>query len=104
MYLVVAGWLYVALMMAAAEATASNGSILGAIVTFFLYGLLPLALVVYLMSTPQRKRVRQALRQRAATPEAPPDSESLASIEPDTGGHAPGAAQPDGVTPVRKKP
>lgn len=35
MYLVVIAWLYVAVMMSAAEATADNGSLLGAIVTFF---------------------------------------------------------------------
>ena len=56
MYLVVIAWLYVTLMMAFAEATNPEGSVLGAIVTFLLYGLGPMALVVYLMSTPARKR------------------------------------------------
>ena len=56
MYLVVIAWMYVVLMMAVAEATSANGTVLGAIVTFFLYGLMPLALVVYLMGTPQRRR------------------------------------------------
>ena len=56
MYLVVIAWLYVTLMMAVAEATNTTGSILGAIITFVLYGLLPMALVVYLMSTPARRK------------------------------------------------
>src|SRR5438309_1237095 len=55
MHLVVIAWLYVALMMAVAEATNSTGTVLGAIVTFVLYGLLPVALVVYLMATPARR-------------------------------------------------
>ena len=46
MYLVIIAWLYVTLMMAVAEATNTTGSILGAIITFVLYGLLPMALVV----------------------------------------------------------
>jgi len=48
MYLLLIGWLYVTLMMAVAEATNTTGSILGALVTFVLYGMLPVALVVYL--------------------------------------------------------
>lgn len=59
MYLVVIAWLYVAFMMALAEATNSNGTVLGAIVTFFLYGIGPLALVVYLMQTPVRRKKRR---------------------------------------------
>lgn len=60
MYLVVIAWLYVAFMMAFAEATHSNGTVIGAIVTFFLYGIGPLALVVYLMRTPARRKKRRA--------------------------------------------
>lgn len=63
MYLVVIAWLYVTLMMAAAEATHSNGSILGAVVTFVLYGLLPMSIVVYILDTPRRKRQLQARQQ-----------------------------------------
>jgi hypothetical protein len=39
MYIVLIAWLYVALMMAIAEATSPVGSVLGAIFTFILYGL-----------------------------------------------------------------
>lgn len=57
MYLVVIAWLYVVLMMSIAEATSSAGTLLGAIITFFLYGVGPVALVVYLMGAPARSRV-----------------------------------------------
>ena len=61
MYLVAIGWIYVVVMMAVAEATGSNGTVLGAMVTFVLYGILPLALVMYLMGTPGRRRDSVAL-------------------------------------------
>lgn len=92
MHIVVIGWLYVALMMAVAEATNANGSLLGAIVTFLLYGVGPVSLVVYLMREPQRKRRRKAaaLAERTAA----------VSAQPDAGGEA--AADP--VAPMRKEP
>lgn len=104
MYLVVIAWLYVVLMMSVAEATGTNGTLLGAIVTFFLYGLLPLSLVVYLMLTPHR---RKGLREREAEQEREhmaarqlPDESGL----PDTGGHAAGAAENGGIPAVGKEP
>ena len=60
MYLVAIGWIYVAMMMAVAEATNTNGTVLGGIVTFLMYGLLPTGLVVYLMGAPGRNRKRKA--------------------------------------------
>ena len=63
MYLVVIAWIYVVLMMSVAEATNSNGTVLGAVFTFVLYGLGPVALVVYLMGAPARSK---ALKKRAA--------------------------------------
>lgn len=99
MYLVVIAWLYVVLMMSVAEATGSNGSVLGAIVTFFLYGLVPLSLVVFLMLTPQR---RKAIREREAAEEAL--RQQAASNLPDAGGHAAGAAEPGGVPAMGKEP
>ena len=83
MYLVVIAWIYVVLMMSVAEATNSTGTVLGAIITFLLYGVAPVALVIYLMRTPARRkaikeREAEALaRHRAqseATPSAPPAS------------------------------
>ncbi|WP_127806980.1 hypothetical protein [Hydrogenophaga sp. NH-16] len=99
MYLVVIAWLYVVLMMSVAEATGTNGSFLGAIVTFFLYGLVPLSLVVYLMLTPQR---RKGIREREAAEEA--RRQQAASDLPDASGHAAGAAEPGGVPAVGKEP
>ena len=60
MYLVLIAWFYVAVMMAVAEATSPVGSVLGALVTFLLYGALPMGVVGYIMGTPARKRARLA--------------------------------------------
>ncbi|GAA4342044.1 hypothetical protein GCM10023165_23370 [Variovorax defluvii] len=97
MHLVVIAWLYVALMMAVAEATNTNGTVLGAVFTFLLYGLAPVTLVVYLMGAPGR---RKALRAReAAEREAAIRAAAAASAAPDAGGEA--SAGP--VAPVREK-
>ncbi|MBK0393116.1 hypothetical protein [Ramlibacter algicola] len=96
MYIVAVAWLYVALMMAVAEATNSNGTVLGAIVTFVFYGLAPVALLMYIMGTPARKKAMRA-REQAEREAA---QAAAASGQPDAGGEA--AA--DAVTPVRKEP
>lgn len=104
-HLIVIGWLYVAVMMAVAEATSTTGTVLGAIFTFLLYGLAPVALVVYLMGTPGRRRAirqREAQAQEAARRAAAGASEAEAkkgSDLPDQGGEAPA----DAVPPVRKE-
>jgi len=59
MYLILIGWFYVAVMMAIAEATSSNGTLLGAFFTFLLYGLLPIAIVGYILGTSARRKARQ---------------------------------------------
>ncbi len=99
MYLVVIAWMYVVLMMSVAEASNTTGTVLGAIVTFFLYGLLPVALVVYLMRAPER---RKAIKAREAAESA---ARRQANPSPDVnaGGHAAGAAKADSVAPVRKE-
>lgn len=51
------------MMMAVAEATNSNGTVLGAIVTFVLYGALPVAIVLYIMGSPGRRRAIKAREQ-----------------------------------------
>ena len=99
MYIVVIGWLYVSMMMAVAEATNTTGTVLGAIFTFLLYGVLPVSLVVYLMATPARKkaiRAREAAEWEAQKAAA---AAAAASNPPDAGGQP--AADP--VTPVRKE-
>ena len=60
MYLIVIAWIYVVLMMSVAEAISTQGTVLGALITFVLYGVMPLSIVVYIMGTPGRKRARRA--------------------------------------------
>lgn len=87
MWIVVIAWMYVALMMAMAEATATNGSILGAIVTFLFYGVFPVLLAVYLLGTPARRKARRAAEaldtaetaERSKAPSAQPDAGSLSA-------------------------
>ncbi len=98
MYLVAIAWMYVVLMMAVAEATNSNGTVLGAIFTFLLYGLLPLSLVIYLMRTPDRRKARRA---QEVLEDA---ARAAASAQPNTSGHAATASQDSSVAPVREKP
>lgn len=56
MYIVVIAWMFVVTLMSVVEAVASNGSLLGAILTFVFYGILPLGLVLYVLGTPLRLR------------------------------------------------
>lgn len=94
MYLVLIAWFYVTLMMAIAEATSAQGTVLGAIVTFTLYGLLPMAIVGYILGTPARKRAIRAREQ----------AQAASAADPDAGGHAPAGAEDGAVAPVRKEP
>jgi hypothetical protein len=105
MYLVAIAWIYVALMMAVAEATSTDGTVLGAIVTFVLYGLIPVSIVLYLMGSPGRRRVNKAREQAQwEAQQAQTASAADASLlQPDASGHASGAAQVPSVTPVRKE-
>jgi len=107
MTIVTIAWLYVTVMMAAAEATSSHGTLLGAGVTFVLYGALPLVIVRYIMGTPARKRARQAMEAAAArdasadtAADADQAAGSLVPRQPDAGGHA----TADTITPMRKEP
>ncbi len=112
MYLIVITWAYVTLMMAVAEATSPQGTLLGALVTFALYGLLPMGILVYILGTPGRKR---KIKAREAAEQAAHDAEQAAlaaqhaaavpgSAAPDAGSQAPAAAQGPAVAPVRKEP
>ena len=94
MYLIPIAWLYVALMMSVAEATHSNGTVFGAVITFVLYGALPVGLILYFMGSPGRRRAIKA-RENAAS-----SAQSAASLPPDTSRLPPG----DPVAPVRKEP
>lgn len=111
MYLIVIAWTYVTLMMAVAEATSPQGTVLGALITFALYGMLPMGILVYILGTPARKR---KIKARAAAEQAAYDAEQAAiaqqqaseaaSAEPDAGREATAAAEGHPVTPMRKEP
>lgn len=94
MYIVPIAWLYVTLMMAAAEASSPNGTLLGALITLVLYGLLPIGIVVYIMGTPARKRAIRA-RETAELEVA----RAASGGAPDADRHA----ATDAVPPVRKE-
>jgi membrane protein implicated in regulation of membrane protease activity len=95
MYLIAIAWFYVVLMMAVAEAVSSHGTVLGALITFALYGLLPVSLLMYILGTPGRRRIRKQAEAQAEGAAAGPES----SDAPDGGGVAPG----DAVAPERKE-
>ena len=109
MYLVAIGWIYVVVMMAAAELASPSGTVLGAVMTLLLYGVLPLALLLYIMAAPMRsKAIRQRERsETAAEPTVGPASapgnaaiQNSALDHPDSRSHAPG----DPIAPVGKEP
>lgn len=121
MYLVAIAWLYVAMMMAIAEATSPIGSLLGAFFTFALYGLAPVALLMYLLGTPNRLRARKVAeasaaramanaepaRASSASDEAQrqaPEISSTAAVDPDRSSQPSTGAEGRGVAPVRKEP
>jgi len=105
MYLIVIAWTYVTLMMAVAEATSPTGTLLGAIITFVLYGALPMGILVYILGTPSRKR---AIKAREAAEQAAYDAEqaaaATASATPDAGSETPAGTEHGRVAPVRKEP
>ena len=94
MYLVAIAWLYVVLLMTLAEATSTHGTVLGAVFTLLLYGALPLAIVMYVIRTPARRRARRASEQSAR------QAEAKSALEPDGGDHAASQA----VAPEGKEP
>lgn len=124
MYLIAIAWMYVVIMMALAEALSAQGTVLGALFTLLLYGCLPVALVMYLLGTPMRRRARRAAEAAEATGIAaaadvtrgsanaattvdttsaqaatPAESRAPSRPQPDGGGHAAG----DAVAPERKE-
>ncbi|GCL61062.1 hypothetical protein [Pseudaquabacterium pictum] len=94
MHIVAIAWMFVVVLMAVAEATSTQGTVLGAFFTLLLYGALPLSIVLYVLGTPGRKRARQLAEaaEQAAASAGPADGNG--------GGQAPGA----GLTPERKEP
>ena len=74
MHIIAIGWLWVAFMMAITQK-----SILAGLSTFVFYGLLPCALLLYLLTAPARRRRRA---QREAGDSAGPKGESSNAAEP----------------------
>jgi hypothetical protein len=88
MYIVAIAWIYVVLMMAIVEALSTQGSVIGAIFTFLLYGVLPLSIVMYVMGAPARRSARRAA-----------DAAASAAVAPDGSHETAGAA----IAPERKE-
>jgi biotin transporter BioY len=57
MHIVAVGWLYVTFMMAVTEE-----SVVAGVLTFLLYGLFPLAIILYIGGSRKRKKKREAAR------------------------------------------
>jgi membrane protein implicated in regulation of membrane protease activity len=88
LYLVALAWMYVVLMVAVAEVVSPQGSLLGAAFTVVGWGVVPLAIVLYILGTPARRRARRAA-----------DAAAASAADPDRRGHAPG----DPVAPEREE-
>jgi hypothetical protein len=100
MYLVVIAWAYVVLMVAVAEAASSNGSLLGATLTFVMWGVFPLSIVTYLMGTPARRRARKSAEAAEAAAASAAPALVTRGHTPDRSDHAAG----DTIAPEREKP
>ena len=105
MYLVLIAWIYVAFMMAIAEATSPVGSLLGAAFTFLLYGVLPMSVVGYIMGTPARRRAIKAKEaaereQALAANGIQNNNDGAESAAPNTYREAPSHT----IAPERKEP
>lgn len=62
MHIVVIAWIYVAFMMAITEKSA-----VAAVMTFLLYGLLPVSILVYLTGGARRRRKRRMQQEMKTT-------------------------------------
>jgi heme exporter protein D len=100
MYLIVIAWLYVTLLMGLAEAFSAQGTVLGALITFIVYGVLPVSLVVYLMGTPLRRQAMLRQEQAQRTPE----NTQASTLQPDASGHATRLSKNATVPTVGEKP
>ena len=87
MLIVTIGWLFVVLLFALVQWVSPQGSGLVALLLVFGAGVAPLAVVLYVMGAPARRRRRRV-------------SEAALAPDPDAGGHAPG----DAVAPEREEP
>jgi hypothetical protein len=90
MWIVAIAWMYVATMMALAEGTNPQGTWLGAAITFVLYGLAPMTLVMYLLGAPGRRkaiRAREQAEREAAQQQAAAAASAATPIDPNNADH-----------------
>jgi small-conductance mechanosensitive channel len=92
MYIVAIAWMYVVLMMSIAE-----HSVIAGIMTFLMYGIAPLTIILYLTGGRRRKRRRALAKKQMNAPEE--YSGALTSPE----NHAPTNA-PTNAQKVHKQP
>lgn len=86
MYIIAIGWLYVTVLMALTET-----SLVAGVLTLLFYGLLPVSLLLWLLSSPvrrQRRRYREALAEAAAA-EPAADATDSAGVAADQLADAP---------------
>lgn len=86
MYIVAIAWIYVTLLMALTES-----SFVAGVATFFFYGLFPLAILLWLMGTPERRR-RQ--RREAAVAAATESRGQVSARDPDQRSHSSAVGAP----------
>jgi uncharacterized membrane protein len=99
MHIVALAWMFVVVLMVAAEASSSQGTLLGAFITLLLYGVLPLSIVLYVMGTPGRRRARR-LQEAAAAAAAVTTQHDDSPAQGDGSRHAAGPP----VAAERKEP
>lgn len=80
MYIVAIAWLYVTFMMAITES-----SFVAGVMTFIFYGLAPLALFLWLVGTPARRRRRARREQAASVRQEDVNQPDAANTQPDEG-------------------
>ena len=87
MWIVAIGWMYVVTLMAATEST-----VVGGIITFFGYGVLPISLVFYLTGSWRRRgSTRKAALRSAGGTVSVTEEGSVPGADGAVGGHATGA-------------
>ena len=93
MWIVAIGWMYVVTLMAATEST-----VVGGIITFFGFGVLPISLVFYLTgSQRRRRRTQQATLRSADGTVSVPEARLVPGTERAAGGHAAGHGSDGGA-------
>ena len=100
LHIVALAWLFVVILMAAAEGMRSG--LFPALLTLLFYGILPLSLVLYILATPARRKRRARLEQEAqevqaqgtAAAQTPRPDAATQVTEPSTGTPPPAPSEP----------